>query len=202
MLCQYHYIVEITFAQRKKTLTMKFTYFVHSTTCDNEAGLATGWTDSPLSAKGRVQAKELQLLVSQNFDVVFCSDLSRAIETASTAFGSKSLIKQDWRLREINYGELSQKSSKEVKKDLMKHVNHPFPNGESYSDVANRMREFVQYLKQTYCENSIAVVAHQAPQLALDVILKAKTWAQAFQDDWRNTHAWQPGWIYEVGDNI
>jgi len=45
---------------------------------------------------------------------------------------------------------------------------------------------------------SVAIVAHKASQLALDVLLKNQTWAQAFANDWRKTKSWQPGWEYEI----
>jgi hypothetical protein len=32
--------------------------------------------------------------------------------------------------------------------------------------------------------------------LALDVLLKGKTWKQAIDEDWRKGKAWQPGWDY------
>jgi hypothetical protein len=44
----------------------------------------------------------------------------------------------------------------------------------------------------------VAVVAHQAPQLALDVIIRGKNWQQAIDEDWRKKKAWQPGWGYEL----
>lgn len=62
------------------------------------------------------------------------------------------------------------------------------------------MRDFCEYLKTNYNEKHIAIVAHQAPQLALEVILKNKTWEQAIAEDWRNTKSWQPGWEYEIKD--
>ena len=43
---------------------------------------------------------------------------------------------------------------------------------------------------------SVAIVAHKAPQLTLDVLLKNKTWEQAFAEDWWKTKSWQPGWEY------
>ena len=79
-----------------------------------------------------------------------------------------------------------------------KAISEPFPDGESYKDVQVRMANFLKFLKQNYNGKSVAVVAHQAPQLALDVLLKSKTWEQAFAEDWRNTKAWQPGWGYLV----
>ena len=44
----------------------------------------------------------------------------------------------------------------------------------------------------------MAIVAHKAPQLALDVLLKGKTWKEAFAEDWRKTKSWKPGWEYEI----
>jgi len=51
-------------------------------------------------------------------------------------------------------------------------------------------------LKNNYDGQSVAIVAHKAPQLALEVLLNGKTWEQAFADDWRKKKAWQPGWNY------
>jgi len=62
--------------------------------------------------------------------------------------------------------------------------------------VQERMANFLEFLKQNYNGKSVAIVAHQAPQLALDVLLKGKTWGQAFVEDWRNNRAWQPEWDY------
>ncbi len=73
-----------------------------------------------------------------------------------------------------------------------------FPNGESYEDVKIRINDFLEFLKQNYDGKHVAIVAHKAPQLALDVLLKNKTWKQAFAEDWRNTHSWQPGWEYKI----
>jgi broad specificity phosphatase PhoE len=77
-------------------------------------------------------------------------------------------------------------------------VNNPFPNGESYKDVEDRISSFVEYLRTNYDGKHIAIVAHQGPQLALDVLLRRRTWRQAIDEDWRKTKAWQPGWQYEI----
>lgn len=39
----------------------------------------------------------------------------------------------------------------------------PFPNGESYVQVEERMRQFIQELQTKYAQKRIAIVAHQAP---------------------------------------
>ncbi|PIV47352.1 histidine phosphatase family protein [bacterium (Candidatus Gribaldobacteria) CG02_land_8_20_14_3_00_41_15] len=179
-------------------MSMKITYFVHGTTIDNEIGLATGWAGGELSELGIKQAKELgDLVADQHFDIVFCSDLKRAVDSAQLGFGDKYKIIPDARLRECNYGDFNQKPE-EFKNDMTQFIEQPFPNGESYRDVEKRMADFLNFLKENYTNQHIAIVAHQAPQLALDVLLKGRTWPQAIAEDWRNKKAWQTGWEYEL----
>jgi len=175
-------------------MTIKITYFVHGTTTDNEKGIATGWNQGELSELGIKQAKELgKLTADKKFDIVFCSDLKRAVDSAKLGFKGK--IIPDKRLRECNYGDWNGK-----KKDwkTMDYIDTPFPNGESYKDVEKRIRDFLDFLKKDYDNKHIAIVAHRAPQLALDVISKGKTWEQAIKEDWRHKKAWQPGWDYLI----
>jgi len=175
------------------------TYFVHGTTTDNEHDLATGWEQGELSELGIQQAKELgKLVADKKFDVVFCSDLKRAVDSANLAFGGTYNIIQDKRLREADYGDFTLKPSDEFKPRMNDYVDTKFPNGESYKDVEARIADFVKDMKKKYKDKHIAVVAHQAPQLALDVLLKHKTWRQAIKEDWRHTKFWQPGWEYII----
>lgn len=129
------------------------------------------------------------------FDIIFTSDLVRTIESSNIAFPDFLKI-QDVRLREYNYGDLDGES-----KDLViyeEHVDEPFPNGESLKDVEMRMREFIYELKDKYSDKTIGIVAHRAPQLALDVITKKISMEEAIKTDWRETGNWQLGWVYEV----
>lgn len=177
---------------------VRITYFVHGTTTDNEQNLATGWLPGELSDKGRQQAEELGHQVSdQRFDIVFCSDLKRAVESADLGFSKKYKIIQDKRLRECNYGDHNGRPH-DFKDRMEDYIVRPFTNGESYKDVETRMADFLAMLKSDYEGKHIAIVAHQAPQLALDVLLKNKSWEQAIAEDWRNKKAWQPGWEYEL----
>jgi len=180
-------------------MSVTITYFVHSITTDNESGLATGWLPGALSELGRQKAIELApQLAGQQFDAVFSSDLDRAVESAELFFGDRYSIIQDDRLRECNYGDMNGKPASLFKDRMTEYVDTPFPHGESYQDVEARLASFVQYLHENYQGKRIAIVAHQGPQLALDVIVKGKTWAEAIAEDWRKTKAWQPGWEYVV----
>ncbi len=180
-------------------MSVRITYFVHGTTTDNERDLATGWAGGELSELGRKQAKELGVLVAgERFDAVFCSDLKRAVDSAELGFGDEYRIIADSRLRECNYGDFTLKPEKEFKNDLGRYIRAPFPNGESYLDVERRIADFTEFLKKNCDGKHIAVVAHQAPQLALEVLLKSKTWEEAFTEDWRRTKSWRPGWEYII----
>jgi broad specificity phosphatase PhoE len=177
---------------------IKMTYFVHGTTTDNETNRSTGWLPGELSEIGKQQAKQLGAQVAdKQFDVVFCSDLQRAIDSATFGFGDIYKIIQDERLRECNYGDMNGKPHT-FKNSMSDYLTEPFPNGESYKDVEVRIAAFLAYLEENFEEKHIAIVAHQAPQLALDVLLRGLSWDQAFIEDWRHTKAWQPGWEYEL----
>jgi broad specificity phosphatase PhoE len=179
---------------------VEITYFTHGTTTDNESHIATGWLPGQLSFTGKEQARRLaKQTADKKFDVVFCSDLQRAIDTADLAFGDKYEIIHDERLREANYGDWNGQAHS-FKNRMDDFVDKPFPGGESYKDVEKRLRSFCNLLKQNYDGKHIAIVAHQAPQLALDVILRGRTWPEAIAQDWRRVGNWQPGWSYTIPD--
>ncbi len=177
-------------------MAVTITYFVHGTTLDNERNKATGWLPGELSPLGINQSKHLgKLITDKHFDVVFCSDLHRAVESAKLAFSSKKIpIIKDSRLRECDYGDLT---GKPFNFNLKSYIEKPFPNGESYKDVERRIADFLKFLKKNYNNLNVAIMAHQAPQLALEVLVNGKTWNQAIDEDWRHTKSWRPGWIYQ-----
>lgn len=180
-------------------MAVAITYFVHGTTTDNERGLATGWLPGELSEAGRLQAKDLRKQAKgKHFDVVFCSDLQRAIDSAELGFGGDYEIVHDERLRECDYGDMNGAPAVAFKDTMQDYIETPFQNGESYKDVEYRIAAFLSDVKNRYDGKHIAIVAHQAPQLALDVLLKGRTWQQAIHEDWRKAKAWQPGWEYTL----
>ena len=179
---------------------IKITYFVHGTTTDNEQHISSGWKDVELSALGIQQSKDLQGQTKDiKFDVVFCSDLKRAYDSAKLAWEGIYTITQDARLRECNYGTLNGASS-DIVEPMQEDecISKPFPEGESYEDVKARIADFLEFLKKNYDGKHVAIVGHKAAQLALDVLLKGKTWKQALADDWRKTKSWKPGWEYTL----
>lgn len=181
-------------------MAIKITYFVHGTTIDNEQGISSGWKDVELSQLGIKQSEELkEKTKDKKFDVIFASDLQRATNSAKISWGDQYEIISDPRLRECNYGKLNGASS-EIVEPMQEEecITNKFPEGESYEDVKSRVADFLEFLKKNYHGKHIAIVAHKAPQLALDVLLKNKSWQQALAEDWRKTKAWLPGWEYEL----
>lgn len=180
-------------------MSVKIIYFVHGTTTDNLEHKATGWNDEKLSEKGIQQSLALKEQIDfSKIDLVISSDLQRAIDSANYVYGNTKEILHDMRIRECNYGDLNGLDSSLVKYE--EHIDTPFPNGESLKDVEFRVRDFCKYLLENYNGKTIALVAHKAPQLALDVITKNYTWQEAIDKDWRKTKSWQPGWNYIINN--
>ena len=87
---------------------MNVYFTTHSTSEDNEAGIASGWKDVELSELGVQQSIELgERFKTVSFDLICCSDLKRAVDTARIAFGSRVPLVIDDRLREVNFGDLN-----------------------------------------------------------------------------------------------
>ena len=181
-------------------MSIPITFFAHGTTTDNEQGISSGWKDVELSDLGVRQSEELrEKTKDKKFDVIFVSDLQRALNSAKITWGNQYQIISDKRLRECNYGKLNGASSKIVEPMQEEEcIENKFPEGESYEDVKFRMADFLDFLKKNYDGKHIAIVAHKAPQLVLDVLLKDKTWKQALAEDWRKTKSWQAGWEYII----
>eukprot|EP00549_Striatella_unipunctata_P022718 CAMPEP_0118687124 /NCGR_PEP_ID=MMETSP0800-20121206/8204_1 /TAXON_ID=210618 ORGANISM="Striatella unipunctata, Strain CCMP2910" /NCGR_SAMPLE_ID=MMETSP0800 /ASSEMBLY_ACC=CAM_ASM_000638 /LENGTH=596 /DNA_ID=CAMNT_0006584265 /DNA_START=18 /DNA_END=1809 /DNA_ORIENTATION=- len=93
----------------------------HGKTEHNKLGLFTGWEDAPLARDGVVEAKEAGRLLKKHgfeFDVVYTSWLSRAIETAWWVMDELDClwlpIIKSWRLNERMYGDLTGLSKRMV----------------------------------------------------------------------------------------
>lgn len=176
----------------------KIIYFVHGTTYDNASGKCSGWKQVELNELGKEQAIKLgETNKDRFFDIMFTSDLVRAIDSSNLAFPSYEKI-IDTRLRECNYGDYDGESKELVVYE--EHIENPFPNGESLKDVELRIREFLEEVKKEYPGKTIGIVAHRAPQLAIEVITKNITWEEAIENDWRKTKSWQPGWEYILNE--
>ena len=93
----------------------------HGRTEYNKLGIFTGWEDAPLAREGRAEARaagKLLKLHGIQFDIVYTSWLSRAIETAWLVLDELDClwlpIVKTWRLNERMYGALTGLSKKMI----------------------------------------------------------------------------------------
>lgn len=156
---------------------------------DNEAGIASGHADAPLSPVGERQAAELAVRYP-DIREVWCSDLQRSYRTAEIAFGSRSdvIIHRDARLREVDFGAMTRSASQQIETNRGQYIATPYPDGESYLDVCRRVAAF---LHDTPAAELL--VGHRAIWYALEHLLKGRDLTQVVTAHWR----WQPGWRYQ-----
>lgn len=177
-------------------MSIQIIYFVHGTTYDNEMGKCSGWKQAELTDIGKERAIKLgEIRKDTYFDIIFTSDLVRAIDSANLAFPEVKKI-QDKRLRECNYGDFDGKDKSLIVYE--EHIENAFPNGESLKDVEKRVKNFIKFFKENYEGKKVGIVAHRAPQLAFEVLTKGISWEEANKNDWRKTNSWQPGWEYII----
>jgi broad specificity phosphatase PhoE len=168
----------------------------HSISEDNEAGLASGWGDCPLSARGRLLAAQLgERRAADGLQAVFTSDLGRAVETARLAFAGGSLpILCDWRLRECDYGALNGRPAAEVHGDRSLYLDRPYPGGESWRQAVQRVGRFLGDLRLRWEGERVLVIGHVATRWAFEHFLNGVSLEELAIAPF----AWQPGWEYRV----
>ena len=141
---------------------MKLYMVRHGQTTGNVAGLIYGQVDYPLTQKGRDQAAAIQpILEKVKFDRVYSSDLSRAIETQQIAVPGAEGIRTPL-LREFDVGNLTNVPYAEAEEKYSEQLENARTNGydwfggESYDQILDRMRKFLDILEADPCENVIA----------------------------------------------
>ena len=149
-------------------------YQGHAQTLDMVNGVASGHRDVALSDYGREQAAAgyRARYGGIAFDAAYTSDTQRAYDTAKLMLNGQSIpITRDARLRECDYGDMTGGPRAEIEAMRADHLAEPFPNGESYADVLQRMRRFVAHLAQTQQGKTLLIVGHFATYLSLERII-------------------------------
>jgi broad specificity phosphatase PhoE len=178
---------------------VRLVYETHSTTRDNEAGIATGWLPGELSASGVENARALgDRRRDDGLDLVISSDLHRAVQTVEIAFeGSPVPRRTDPRLREVDYGELTGAAVEVIHGQRQDRVDDPFPGGQSYRDVSDGVRDLLAELGTGDDGQRVLLVGHAATRFALDHLLTGRPLEAAVAAPF----AWREGWEYVLGDH-
>jgi alpha-ribazole phosphatase/probable phosphoglycerate mutase len=176
-------------------MALELVFETHSTTTDNEAGIATGWLPGRLSQLGRAQAAELgERRRHDRIAIVYVSDLARAQETAQIAFADRLELITDARLRECNYGLMNGTPVAALQEKRAAHIHEPWPDGESYLEVVDRTRSLLTDIVARWDGSRVLLIGHSANQWALDHLVLGADLRQLVS----RGMVWQPGWEYVV----
>jgi broad specificity phosphatase PhoE len=168
----------------------------HSISEDNEAGRASGWCHSRLSARGRGLAEALGARRRHDgLDVVFCSDLERAAETARIAFAGTGVpVLLDWRLRECDYGDRNGGPAVQHVQDRVEFLDTPYPGGESWRQAVARVGRFLDDVRSGWDGARVGVIGHVATRWGLDHFVNGTALEALVGADFD----WQEGWEYHL----
>ena len=123
-----------------------------------------GGTEKDLNETGINQAQETKKnLENIKFDVILCSPMNRAKQTAQIIDNGRNLpIITDERIRERKLGEYEGHIvTDEIEKRIWNYdLNYNIPNGENLHDFEKRIIEFLKEAKQKYNEKTVLIVAH------------------------------------------
>jgi broad specificity phosphatase PhoE len=174
---------------------MELVFETHSTSLDNEIGVASGHSDVDLSPRGEREAAALGARRREDgIEMVYASDLRRSWRTAEIAFGMSSVaIVRDSRLRECDYGQLTGRPMNEIDVLRERAVAEPFPGGESYAQVVSRMMSWLAEVRSGHARR-LLVVGHRATHYALEHLLLGTPVVEAV----RKPFIWRPGWVYHL----
>jgi 2,3-bisphosphoglycerate-dependent phosphoglycerate mutase len=168
----------------------------HAISVDNERGVATGWLPGELSDRGRSTAEELgERRRRDQLAAVFTSDLRRAVQTTQIAFARSEVpVFIDWRLRECDYGRLNGAAAAHVHTDRGKHLQTPYPDGESWHQAVTRVGGLLSDLPSRWSGQRVLVIGHMATRWALEHLLNGVSLKQLSREQFQ----WRPGWEYRI----
>jgi probable phosphoglycerate mutase len=126
-------------------------------------------TDIGIDETGREQALRLACRAQkEKIDLVLCSPLERALETAKPSAEVCGLeSKTDERLRELDFGEWEGRTLAEIREEdpevvrfFEESAEYGFPGGEPLHEGAGRVLEVFADLRRTHAGRTVLVVTH------------------------------------------
>lgn len=156
-------------------------YLIRHTQTDTQKGLCYGQTNVPLAENFLDDAQRI-LKKLPSADLVFSSPLPRCTRLANLINDDIIL---DARLLEVNFGDWENRLFSEIESNTLTHWTENFvtlapPNGESFSDLCQRVENFWQDLIQLKNKRVFIVTHAGIIRALLAVILKLPP-ANAFQ---------------------
>lgn len=152
--------------------TTRFCLIRHGETNWNAERRLQGHTDTPLNSRGEMQARLMAQALKNaklSFDVLYSSDLQRAVHTADAivqSFGVKNNI--DSALRERHFGVLQGLSIDQAplahpeiwQAHIARQLDHDLAGGESILQFAARVEGAIERLRVLHRGKTILLVSH------------------------------------------
>lgn len=142
----------------------------HGQSQGNAEGRFGGHTDTPLSPRGRAEARRTaQALASEPFDAIACSDLARAIETATplaNLVGLELQTAEAFRERSVGvmegltFEEAAAQHPEQYAALLRRDFEHVLLGGESYRQTLDRASKKLDELVDQHKGGRIAIYTH------------------------------------------
>jgi len=142
----------------------------HGQSEGNAEGRFGGHTDTPLSTRGRAEARRTaRALASESFSAIVCSDLARAIETASPLAklaGLELQTAEAFRERSVGvmegltFEEAAAQHPEQYAALLRRDFEHVLLGGESYRQTFDRASRKLDELVEQYKGGRLAIFTH------------------------------------------
>lgn len=180
--------------------TLTLTIFRHGLTLENEKRQYLGWTDAPLSEKGRKETQAIaQLLAGWQPDLLVSSDLVRCQETTKLLFANQP-FSTSTAFREMNFGEFEGKTYQQLKNQpkyqlwLADMFHTHVPGGESFGDFSRRVDEGMRDLANNGLEKRDLVLVTHGGVMRLLLSQYVQTNRTFFDWDIPNSYGYQLVW--------
>ena len=170
-------------------MSVRIIFVRHGETADNVGKVNGGSLPTPLTEKGRLQARKagvwLRETMDERIDIAFVSDIRRARETAEEILKMYPLVqvKHDARIRETSFGILEGSPAGTKRKEADR-LGIPFvefrpQGGESLIDLRKRVHAFLDEVTCSYQGKTVLVVSHGGPitNMLMEIL--------EFQDIWQ-----------------
>jgi broad specificity phosphatase PhoE len=154
---------------------MRIIFVTHGETVENAEGILMGQLiGGTLSTLGKLQAKKIgQKLKNIKIDAVYCSDLSRAIETANEILKYHKALRLNLTkdLRERDFGIHQGKNKRDIKRGQGGWLTDNEFGYEPISDLCSRIQKFLLRIQKRHKEDTVLLVGHRVCGMALECVI-------------------------------
>lgn len=155
---------------------MKIIFVTHGEAIENAQGIIMGQLiGGKLSSLGKLQAHKLgEQLKNTEIDSVYCSDLSRAIETANEILKYHKNLKLNLskELRERDFGMYQGKRKDEIKELGEDWFSNETLGFEPIKDLCSRVERLLLKIEKQKKGKTVLLVGHRVCGVALECVIK------------------------------